>query len=184
MAHRISRSPTPTSTAPPPAISCASATPRLSSRSRQDFAVYGDECKFGGGKTLRDGMGQAAGVVPQDQALDLRHHQRADRRLHRHLQSRCRHQERPDLRHRQGGKSRCHGRRHAGHDRRRHHRGHRRRRTDPHRRRHRHAHSLHLPAAGVRGNRRGPDHHGRRRHRSRHRHLRDDLHARRAPHPA
>ena len=27
-----------------------------------DSAVYGDECKFGGGKVLRDGMGQAAGV--------------------------------------------------------------------------------------------------------------------------
>lgn len=24
-----------------------------------DFAVYGDECVFGGGKTIRDGMGQA-----------------------------------------------------------------------------------------------------------------------------
>src|SRR3954471_21638027 len=28
----------------------------------QDATVYGDECKFGGGKVLRDGMGQAAGV--------------------------------------------------------------------------------------------------------------------------
>jgi urease subunit alpha len=27
-----------------------------------DANVYGDECKFGGGKVLRDGMGQAAGV--------------------------------------------------------------------------------------------------------------------------
>jgi urease subunit alpha len=34
-----------------------------------DATVYGDECKFGGGKVLRDGMGQAAGVS-QDQALD------------------------------------------------------------------------------------------------------------------
>ena len=24
-----------------------------------DFTVYGDECKFGGGKVIRDGMGQA-----------------------------------------------------------------------------------------------------------------------------
>jgi urease len=31
-------------------------------RVEKDFAVYGDECKFGGGKTLRDGMGQAAGL--------------------------------------------------------------------------------------------------------------------------
>ena len=35
----------------------------------QDATVYGDECKFGGGKVLRDGMGQAAGVA-QDDALD------------------------------------------------------------------------------------------------------------------
>ncbi len=34
-----------------------------------DATVYGDECKFGGGKVLRDGMGQAAGV-PEDRALD------------------------------------------------------------------------------------------------------------------
>ena len=36
----------------------------------KDFAVYGDECKFGGGKVLREGMGQAAGVSQKD-ALDL-----------------------------------------------------------------------------------------------------------------
>ncbi|KAJ6793015.1 putative urease isoform X1 [Iris pallida] len=29
----------------------------------KDFAVYGDECVFGGGKVLRDGMGQAAGYT-------------------------------------------------------------------------------------------------------------------------
>lgn len=27
----------------------------------KDYTVYGDECKFGGGKTIRDGMGQASG---------------------------------------------------------------------------------------------------------------------------
>lgn len=27
----------------------------------KDFTVYGEECKFGGGKSLRDGMGQATG---------------------------------------------------------------------------------------------------------------------------
>ena len=35
----------------------------------KDFAVYGDECKFGGGKTIREGMGQAAGVGDAE-ALD------------------------------------------------------------------------------------------------------------------
>jgi urease subunit alpha len=34
-----------------------------------DFTHYGDECKFGGGKVLRDGMGQATGVGDKD-ALD------------------------------------------------------------------------------------------------------------------
>ncbi|XP_077226666.1 urease isoform X2 [Tasmannia lanceolata] len=35
----------------------------------RDFAVYGDECVFGGGKVLRDGMGQAAGY-PTSLCLD------------------------------------------------------------------------------------------------------------------
>jgi urease subunit alpha len=34
-----------------------------------DATTYGDECKFGGGKVLRDGMGQAAGVS-DERALD------------------------------------------------------------------------------------------------------------------
>src|SRR4051795_4435214 len=38
-------------------------------RVEQDHTVYGDECKFGGGKVLREGMGQAAGVGGAD-ALD------------------------------------------------------------------------------------------------------------------
>src|SRR5467141_1043458 len=35
----------------------------------RDHTVYGDECKFGGGKVIREGMGQAAGVGDRD-ALD------------------------------------------------------------------------------------------------------------------
>ncbi|CBN76561.1 urease [Ectocarpus siliculosus] len=31
-------------------------------RVESDYTVYGDECKFGGGKVLREGMGQATGV--------------------------------------------------------------------------------------------------------------------------
>ena len=34
-----------------------------------DLTVYGDECKFGGGKTLREGMGQATGATAAE-ALD------------------------------------------------------------------------------------------------------------------
>ena len=36
-----------------------------------DHAVYGDECMHGGGKTLRDGLGLAAGVTSADGALDF-----------------------------------------------------------------------------------------------------------------
>nr|GEV02626.1 urease isoform X1 [Tanacetum cinerariifolium] len=32
----------------------------------RDFAVYGDECVFGGGKVIRDGMGQALGYSSSD----------------------------------------------------------------------------------------------------------------------
>lgn len=32
----------------------------------KDFTSYGDECKFGGGKVLRDGMGQASGAGDDD----------------------------------------------------------------------------------------------------------------------
>lgn len=35
----------------------------------KDFANYGDECVFGGGKVIRDGMGQAC-VLPPDKSLD------------------------------------------------------------------------------------------------------------------
>src|SRR5471030_2614424 len=41
----------------------------LIAKVEKDFTTYGDECKFGGGKVLRDGMGQASGV-PQADALD------------------------------------------------------------------------------------------------------------------
>jgi urease subunit alpha len=37
----------------------------------RDTTVYGDECVFGGGKTLRDGLGLAPGVTAVDGALDL-----------------------------------------------------------------------------------------------------------------
>src|SRR5215212_5584464 len=35
----------------------------------RDHTHYGDECKFGGGKVIREGMGQAAGIGAKD-ALD------------------------------------------------------------------------------------------------------------------
>ncbi|KAI8079821.1 urea amidohydrolase alpha subunit [Halteromyces radiatus] len=42
----------------------------LWARVERDFTVYGDECKFGGGKVLREGMGQATGKCDED-VLDL-----------------------------------------------------------------------------------------------------------------
>ncbi|RYP58367.1 hypothetical protein DL769_008983 [Monosporascus sp. CRB-8-3] len=36
----------------------------------RDMTVYGDECKFGGGKTLREGMGQMSGC-PDAESLDV-----------------------------------------------------------------------------------------------------------------
>ena len=36
----------------------------------KDLTIYGEESKFGGGKVLRDGMGQASGIS-QEKAIDL-----------------------------------------------------------------------------------------------------------------
>src|SRR5262249_7347404 len=40
-------------------------------RIERDFAVYGEEAIFGGGKVIRDGMGQSPRVTRQDGAPDL-----------------------------------------------------------------------------------------------------------------
>src|SRR5438034_10329811 len=37
----------------------------------KDFTAYGDEITFGGGKVIRDGMGQSARATREDGALDL-----------------------------------------------------------------------------------------------------------------
>lgn len=37
----------------------------------KDYAVYGEECLHGGGKTLRDGMGTVAGLTSAEGALDM-----------------------------------------------------------------------------------------------------------------
>ncbi|ORZ25814.1 urea amidohydrolase alpha subunit [Absidia repens] len=42
----------------------------LWARVEKDYTHYGDECKFGGGKVLREGMGQATNIL-EDHALDL-----------------------------------------------------------------------------------------------------------------
>ena len=141
---------------------------------------YGEEVKFGGGKTIRDGMGQSQrvsaetadtvitnalvidhwGIVKADVAIKAGRIAALGKAGNPDVQLGRRHRHRPG------------------------HRDHRRRRDDPHRRRHRLAHPLHLPAAdrGGAGERR--DDHARRRHRPCDRHLRDHLHARPVAHPA
>ncbi len=42
----------------------------LWARIERDYTVYGDECKFGGGKVIRDGMGQSSGAMRADGVLD------------------------------------------------------------------------------------------------------------------
>ena len=37
----------------------------------KDFTTYGEEVKFGGGKTIRDGMGQNSFITHDEGALDL-----------------------------------------------------------------------------------------------------------------
>ena len=37
----------------------------------KDYTVYGDEMKFGGGKTIRDGMGQNSDITGKNGALDM-----------------------------------------------------------------------------------------------------------------
>ena len=50
----------------------------------RDLTTYGEEVKFGGGKVIRDGMGQSQ-VTRAAGAVDTVDHQRADRGPFRHL---------------------------------------------------------------------------------------------------
>ena len=86
------------------ATACGSPTPSCGSRSRRTSPIYGEEVKFGGGKVIRDGMGQSQRAV----AGGRRHgdHQRADRRPLGHRQGRHRHQGRAHRGDRQGRQSR------------------------------------------------------------------------------
>ncbi|HET6247514.1 MAG TPA: urease subunit alpha [Tepidisphaeraceae bacterium] len=69
MSHRISRSAYADIYGPTTGDKVRLGDTSLVLQVERDFAVYGDECKFGGGKTIREGMGQAAGVGEAD-ALD------------------------------------------------------------------------------------------------------------------
>ena len=63
----------------------------------KDFTTYGEEVKFGGGKVIRDGMGQSAGHQQAGRGRH-RHHQRADPRPLGHREGRRRPQGRPHRR--------------------------------------------------------------------------------------
>ncbi len=69
MPHRISRSAYADIYGPTTGDKVRLADTSLILEVEKDFTVYGDECKFGGGKTIREGMGQATGVGA-DIALD------------------------------------------------------------------------------------------------------------------
>ena len=49
----------PTCSARPPATGCASADTNLIIEIERDCTILGEEVKFGGGKVIRDGMGQS-----------------------------------------------------------------------------------------------------------------------------
>src|SRR5215475_11481546 len=69
MSHRLSRSHYAAIFGPTTGDRVRLGDTSLVAEVERDHAVYGDECKFGGGKVLRDGMGQATGVHEAD-ALD------------------------------------------------------------------------------------------------------------------
>jgi urease subunit alpha len=62
MSHRLSRSHYSAIFGPTTGDRVRLGDTELVAEVERDHAVYGDECKFGGGKVLRDGMGQATGV--------------------------------------------------------------------------------------------------------------------------
>jgi urease subunit alpha len=59
------------STGRPRAIASVWRTPRSSAEVEEDLLTYGEEVVFGGGKTIRDGMGQTPGHRNDQGALDL-----------------------------------------------------------------------------------------------------------------
>jgi hypothetical protein len=55
---KISARPMPRCSAPPSATACLADT-ELFIEVEKDYTIYGEEVKFGGGKVIRDGMGQS-----------------------------------------------------------------------------------------------------------------------------
>ena len=130
-----------------------------------DLTIYGEEVKFGGGKVIRDGMGQGqmtAGdcvdlVLTNALIVDHWGIVKADIGVKDGRIFAIGKAGNPDIQPGNGGD--------------------RRRREDCHRRRDRHPHPLDLSAAGGRGAGVWRHHHDRRRHRACGRHKRHHLHA-------
>ena len=80
----------------------------------KDFTIYGEEVKFGGGKVIRDGMGQSQ-VTRAEGAVDTVITNALIVDAHRHLQGRYRPEGRPHRGDRQGRQSRHAARRHHHH---------------------------------------------------------------------
>ena len=139
-----------------------------------DRTIYGEEVKFGGGKVIRDGMGQGQ-ATRADGAVDTVITNAVILDYWGVDQSRYRHPRRPHQRDRQSRQPRHPARRRyrdrAGD------RSDRRRGPHRHRRRHQLAHPLHLPAAGRGGILQRHHDNARGRHRPRCRHRGNDLHA-------
>ena len=144
----------------------------------RDLTTPGDEAKFGGGKVLRDGMGQSASATSQAGALDvvitnavIVDHWgivKADIGIRGGR----------IVGDRQGRQSRHHERRYSWNDRRRGHRSNRGRRKNRHGGRHRCARPLYLPATCLDRSFGRPDHADRRRHRAGYRNQCHNVHAR------
>ena len=141
----------------------------------KDFTTYGEEVKFGGGKVIRDGMGQSQAsraegavdtVITNALIIDHTGIVKADVGLRDGRIAAIGKAGNPDV---QPGVDIIVG---PGTE------VDRRRGQDPHRRRHRQPHPLHLPAADRGGAELRHHHDGRRRHRPRHRHGGHHLHAR------
>ena len=142
----------------------------------EDRCVGGDEVVFGGGKVIRESMGQSTRHARRGHARPRDHRRRDPRPLGRR-QGRHRRPRRPHRRHRQGRQPRHDGRRRPGARDRSVDRDHVRQRPDPHRRRRRLPRPPDLPAAPRRGARRRHHHDHRRRHRPGRGHQGDDGHA-------
>ena len=141
----------------------------------RDLTIYGEEVKFGGGKVIRDGMGQSQAsraegavdtVITNALILDWTGIYKADVGLRDGRIAAIGKAGNPDT---QPG---------VDHRHRPRHRDHRRRGPDPDRRRLRRPHPLHLPAAGRRRAALRRHHAARRRHRPGARHARHHLHPR------